>query len=112
MTAKSKTAAIAFALAVVGFGALGHLGLRGARAQPASRGAGAPSPPYVFRPGSAGFGYYRSPAPAAGAAASGSTSRSLTVPARGRGSSGARRGRDWSIGRRMTIAKPWLSPMD
>jgi hypothetical protein len=119
MILTSKTSACAFALALalslVGLYVLGSLGRTEARAQPASRVAAAPSPPFVYGPGSSGFGYYNYSAPGttpAVAAARGPTTRSLTVPARGRSRSSSSRGRDWSTGRRMTLAKPWLRPMD
>jgi hypothetical protein len=111
----SRTSAFAFTLALGGFCALGYLAQTTAQAQPARRGAVAPSPRYVYGPGYAGFGYYNYSAPGTAPAAappSAPTTRTFRVPASGSSNTGARRGRDWSTGRRMTIAKPWLKPMD
>jgi hypothetical protein len=112
MILRSKTSAFAFSLALGGLCALGSLGRTAAQAQPANRGAAASR--FVYGPGNSGFGYYNySPGTAPAAApARGPTTRSLTVPASGSSNTGSRRGRDWSTGRRMTIAKPWLKPMD
>jgi hypothetical protein len=115
MIPTSKTSAFAFPLALVGLCALGYLGWTGAQAQPPGRGAVAPSPRFVYGPGNSGFGYYNYSAPGtppAVAPTSGPTTRSLSVSARGSANTGSGRGRDWSTGRRMTIAKPWLRPMD
>ena len=117
MMLRSKTSAFAFSLALGALCALGYLGQTRALAQPASRGAVAPGPRYLYRPGNSGFGYYNysnpGTAPAtAPAPAGGPTTRTFRVPASGSSNTGARRGRDWSTGRRMTIAKPWLRPMD
>jgi hypothetical protein len=108
MIPKWTTSAFAFSLALGGLCALGYLVQTGAQAQTANRGTAMPNSRFVYGPGSSGFGYYNAsnaaPAPAA--------TRSLSVPASGSSNTGARRGRDWSTGRRMTIAKPWLRPMD
>ena len=112
---RTKTSAFALSLALGGLCALGYLGWTKAQAQPAGRGAVAPGPRYLYGPGNSGFGYYNyytpGTAPAA-APATGPTTRTFRVPSSGSSNTGSRRGRDWSIGRRMTIAKPWLRPMD
>jgi hypothetical protein len=112
MSLKLKTSGFAFSLALGSLSALGYLGWTTAQAQP---GAVARRPSFVYGPGNAGFGYYGYSAPGAAPAAapaSGPTTRTFAAPARGSSNTGARRGRDWSTGRRLTIAKPWLSPMD
>jgi hypothetical protein len=90
--------------------------------QPAAPAAAtAPSPRYVYAPGYYGYGYYAypgpqtTPSPAASAPTHYSAPRSYGSPRthfRGDGDSVGPGHRDWSTGRDVPLAKPWLRPMD
>ena len=91
-------------------------------AQPAAPvAAAAASPRYVYAPGYYGYGYYSypgpetAPQPAASAPTYYSAPRSYGYPSghfRGDGDSVGPGHRDWSTGRDVPLAKPWMRPRD
>jgi hypothetical protein len=92
-----------------------------AAAQPtAPQAATAAQPTFVYGPGAAGYGYYAFPGPQAAPART-IAPTTVTAPARStpgnRPSSsssggGSRRYRDWTTGRNLPLARPWLGPND
>jgi hypothetical protein len=83
--------------------------------QPAAPPTGAaPVPRYTYGPGSQGYGYYEYTSPAPAARPSGNQSYMSSIPGMfGPGGMSVGPGhRDWSTGRDVPLAKPWMRAID